>query len=531
MPNTIRNAGAGLAFALLAGLLGCGHTGEPAASAILRRGLSGEPSTLDPASVADSFSNEVAQDLYEGLTAESTNGDVIPGVALSWTVDPSGMEYTFQLRPDARWSNGKPVRASEFVASWRRVVDPKQGSPVADDLRLIAGASAIISGTAPASSLGVEAPTDSVLIVKLEKPAPYLPQLLTHVAACPVYSDSSARSHDPNTWISNGPYVLSGWSPGTSVKISQNPFYWDRKSVHIPRVEFQVISDENSQYARYRAGQLDMTDTVPPNAVGEIRKELPTELFIAPFLATAYYGLNLSSGPLASNVKLRQALAMAIDRKHLIAALAFGQQAAYGFVPPGTWNYTSQSWQWKNLGDAERVAEAKRLYAEAGYSISAPLHLRVLFNANPVIRNTAVMVASMWKETLGIETALADEEYRVFLQTRHDKSRWEVARLAWTADYDDATDFLDIFRAKSANNDVDYANRSFDALLDEAARSVELARRRRLLEASEQMLLADYPVLPLYFFVSKRLIKRFVLGVQLNPLNHIYSKELTIQDH
>jgi oligopeptide transport system substrate-binding protein len=521
-----------IGLALHAVLCSCGHGGTAVTvPEVLRRGLGGEPSTLDPSTAADNFSQEVLRDLYEGLTSESPTGDVIPGVARSWDIDPTGTQYTFQLRPDARWSNGKPVRAQDFVAAWRRVVDPKRASPVADDLRLIAGAASIISGSLPANELGVYARSDDVLVVKLEQPAPYLPQLLTHSATYPIFSDTNASSHDPSTWISNGPYVLSGWSPGTTVELNQNPSYWDRANVHIPHIEYQVVIDENSQLARYRAGQLDMTDTVPANAVAALTAAHPTELLISPFLATAYYGLNLSAPPFANNLKARQAIAMAIDRKQLVAALAFGQAGAYGFVPPGTWNYTSQSWPWRDLGDAQRIAEAKRLYAQAGYSANAPLHLRLLYNANPVIRNTAIIIASMWRDTLGVDTVLSEEEYRVFLQSRHDKSRWEVARLGWTADYNDASNFLDIFREHSGNNDAAYINPAFDALLDEAARTADPGRRRQLLESSEQTMLADYPVIPLYFFVSKRLVKPFVLGVQPNPLNRVASKALHLIAH
>jgi oligopeptide transport system substrate-binding protein len=433
-------------FILVAGLSGCGHSPNPADSTTsLHRGLSGQPSTLDPAGAADNFSLEVLQDLYEGLTTESPSGEVIPGVASRWSVDASGKRYTFVLRSDARWSNGKPVRAQDFVAAWRRVVDPKQGSPVADYLRLIHGAPSIIAGSAPATDLGVNAPSDDVLIVDLEQPAPYLPQLLTVAAAYPIYSDASARSHESRTWVSNGPYVLTGWLPGTAVELTRNPNYWDRKNVHIPRIEY-LISDENSQFARYRAGQLDLTDTVPASAIPLLRSQRSAELIIAPFLGTAYYGLNLSAPPFAASLKLRKAVSMAIDRKRLVNALGFGQTAAYGFVPPGTWNYTAQSWSWEELSDYERVAEAKRLYAEAGYSAKTPLRVRVLFNADPLIRNTAIIIAAMWKETLGIDTSLGEEEYRVFLDSRHDKSRWDIGRFGWTADYNDASNFLDTLR-------------------------------------------------------------------------------------
>jgi oligopeptide transport system substrate-binding protein len=304
--------------------------------------------------------------------------------------------------------------------------------------------------------------------------------------------------------------------------------YWDRANVHIPRVQYFFVADENSQLAQYRAGQLDMTDSVPANAMLGLRNSHSNELVIAPFLATAYYGLNLSKPPFAANAKLRQAIAMAIDRKRLVESLAFGQSEAYGFVPPGTWNYTPQSWPWKELSDAQRIAEAKRLYAEAGYSVNVPIHLRVLFHSNPVIRNTAIIIAAMWKETLGIDTILTEEEYRVFLQSRHDKSRWDVARLGWTADYNDASNFLDIFRRRSTNNDAGYENPAFDALIDQAARTADPVNRRHILESSEEIMLADYPVVPLYFFVSKRLVKIYVHGVKSNPLNRVDSKALQI---
>ena len=515
---------------LVVGILGCSQAQTPANTAeVLHRGLSGEPATLDPAEAADTFSYEVMDDLYEGLTTESPSGAVIPGVASSWTVSASGTQYTFQLRPDAQWSNGNPVRAQDFIAAWRRTLDPKQGSPVADNLRLILNAPAIIAGKSPVSALGVEARGDSVLIVNLEQPAPYFPQLLSHSAAYPIYTDASARSHAPATWVSNGAYVLAGWSPTTAVALAKNPHYWNRAAVQIPRVEYVVASDSYAQFVRYRAGALDMTDTVPENAVAKLRHEHSTEFVTAPFLATAYYGLNLTAGPCKANLPLRQALSMAIDRTRLVESLAFGQTPAFGFVPPGTWNYGSQSWAWKDLGDAERVAEAKRLYAAAGYSSRAPLHLRLLFNSNPAIKHTAIVVASMWREVLGIETELVDEEYRVFLQSRHDRSRWDVARLAWSADFNDASNFLDTLRAHSSNNDPGYANAEFDNLLDSAAGNADAGRRRELLEKSERLMLTDYPLVPLYFFVSKRLVKPYVQGVVANPMNHIRSQALVMQ--
>jgi oligopeptide transport system substrate-binding protein len=518
-------------FPLLALQFACTQHTERSDETTLRRGLSGEPASLDPAAATDNFSTQVIQDLYEGLTAESPTGEVVPGVASSWSVDQSGTKYTFQLRSNARWSNGKPVRAQDFVMSWQRVLDPKQNSPVSNDLRLIAGAAAIISGRLPPTSLAVSAPSDNVLIVNIEEPAPYFPQLLAHSAAFPIYSETSARTHDARDWVSNGPYTLSRWRPGTSLELTANIAYWDHLNVKIKNVEYQIATDQNSQFAAYRSGQIDMTDTVPVNAIGSLRKERPKELVIAPYLATAYYGLNLGAYPFQGNPKLRGALAMAIDRPRLVNALALGQISAYGLVPPGTWNYESQHWEWERLSDTDRIAEARRLYQAAGYSIEAPLRLRLLFNSNPAIKQTAIMIAAMWKEALGIETELIDEEFRVYLQSRHEKNKWEVVRLAWNADYNDASNFLDIFRSNSLNNDTGYSNPVFDRLLDDAAKSADPENRRALLENAERLMLADYPALPLYFLVSKRLVKPYLVGVKPNPLDRVASKTLIILPH
>jgi oligopeptide transport system substrate-binding protein len=497
----------------------------------LRRGIGGEPSSLDPAAATDNFSGQVIQDLYEGLTRESSSGEVVPGVASTWDVDPSGTKYTFHLRPNASWSNGKHVLASEFVASWQRVLDPKQGSPVSTELRLLKGAAAIISGKMAPTTLGVVAQSADVLIVNLEQPAPYFPQVLAHSAAFPIYSDSSARSHTAISWVSNGPFILSSWLPGTVIRLKRNAAYWDHSNVQLDSVDYQIAPDQNSQFAAYRAGQLDMTDTVPSNAIESLRKELPQELVIAPVLATAYYGVNLDAPQLQGNLKLRKALSMAIDRRRLVASLALGQTPAFGLVPPGTWNYEPQQWNWESLSDSDRIAEAQRLYANAGIAGSTPLRLRLLFNSSPSIKQTAILVAAMWKEVLGVETVLSDEEFRVFLESRHDKQKWDIVRMAWTADYNDASSFLDILRSNSSNNNTGYSNPLFDRFLDEAARTADSSIRRGLLANAERSMLDDYPVIPLYYLVSKRLVKPYVVGVKPNALDRVDSKALSLRPH
>lgn len=497
---------------------------------ILRRGIGGEPASLDPGLALDSFSFEVIRDLYEGLTTESPTGEVQPGVAASWSISPTGTQYTFKLRNNAKWSNGKIIRAQDFVSAWRRVVDPKHASPVADLLRPIAHAAEIISGRLSPTLLGVYATQDDTLVVQLEQPAPYFLQILTHSATFPIYSEESAAAHSAQNWVSNGPYVLSSWTPGSSLKLTKNPQYWDRDEVRIDRVEYLPIADDNSELRQYRAGQLDVTQSVPSSALPLVRTEYSSELLVAPFLGTVYYAINLHSRTFSSNIKLRQALAMAIDRRALEGTiLIFGQIPAYGFVPPGTWNYEPQSWQWKSLSDPERIAQARGLYGAAGYSYSKPLHLRLLYNESPAIKKITIAIASMWRETLGIETELIDEEYRVFLDSRKDRTRWDIVRLGWVADYNDAGNFLDIFRSGSPNNDAGYANTDFDTLLSTAAATPDSSYRKGVLEQAESLMLSEYPVMPIYFYSSKRLIKPYVKGARTNPLNKLYSKYLFIQ--
>lgn len=519
-----------IAFGLLIAIWGCKPHEQPedqsTAKTILRRGIGGEPSTLDPARAVDTFSFEVIRDLYEGLATESPDGVVEPGIAESWTISPDGTKYTFAIRKNAKWSNGAPIRAQDFVSEWRRVVDPKQASPVADLLRPIANAAAIISGKLPPNELGVHAPSNNLLVVQLSQPAPYFLQLLTHSATFPTYSQNRAPD-ESKAPVFDGPYVLSSWTPGAEIKLAKNPAYWDEQHVKIRYVEYIPIADENAELLQYRAGQLDITQSVPPGALPLIQKEFPTELLVAPYLGTVYFALNVRLTSPLSNQKLRQALAMAIDRQELKRTiLIFGQRPAYGFVPPGTWNYDQQNWPWTELRSSARIAEAQRLYAESGYSTSNPLRIRILLNSNPEVKKLAVAIASMWKEVLGVNSELIDEEYRVFLDSRKDTSRWEVARLSWVADYNDAGNFLDIFRSGSPNNDPGYSNPDFDRLLDAGASTPDSSLRKALLEKAENLMLSQYPIIPIYFYSSKRLIKPYIKGARTNPLNRLYSRHL-----
>lgn len=507
-------------------------TAPAAGNPTLHRGLGGEPGSLDPALAGDSFSSAILRDVYEGLTTAGPDGSIVPGIAESWTVSEDGTRYVFKLRRDAKWSNGEPVRAEDFLRAWKRELDRGTGSPVVDDLRIIAGAKEIIAGRAFPDALKVTVAGPDELVVILEAPAAYFLELLTHSALFPIYSDEAAKSHGGASWVSDGPYVLKSWTPGGSIELGKNPNYYARDSVAIPNVEYVPVPNDQSELQRYRAGQLDITESVPTAAAATLRKEQPQELKVAPYLATAFYVFNLRRAPFKNNHELRQALTMVIDRRILLTSiLPFGQNPAFGLVPPGTSNYTPQTWGWADWPDAQRVAEAKRLYAKAGYSTRTPLRLRLLYNSNPAIKQLAVAVSSMWKEELGVETDMHEEEYRSYLADRKDTTQWDLVRFAWSGDYSDATSFLDIFRKGSPNNDAAYDNAQFDTLLNDAERTVDIAARRAQLESAERMMLEDYPVLPLYFLSSKHLVKPYVHGYYSSPLNRVYTRYLSLGPH
>jgi oligopeptide transport system substrate-binding protein len=493
----------------------------------LRRGIGGDPSTLDPGYAIDSFSLEIIRDLYEGLVSERADGSISPGVASDWTVDPSGRIYVFTIRPNAKWSNGMPVTAYDFIKSWRRVIDPSNASPASEILQPIANALQIIKGDLRPDALAVSASDSRTLRVRLEQPAPYFPQLLTHAATFPVFSDASTKTHNASEWVSNGPYVLARWVPGSKISLTKNDFYWNHDFIAIKVVDYIPSADENSELRQYRAGQLDVTQSVPVGALASIRRDIPNELLVAPFLGVAYYAMNVRTDGLLRDPRLRQALAMAIDRKKLQATLlTFGQAPAYGFVPPGTWNYRSQNWEWMEQEKSAREDQARRLYYEAGYTKIRPLKLRLLYNSNSSIKQVSIAITAMWNEVLGVETELVEEEYRVFLDSRKDPKRWDIARLAWAADYNDAGDFLGTFQSNSPNNDSGYSNPSFDSLIDQAAKTADSDQRRKTLEKAEKLMLDDYPVVPVYFYCSKRLIKPYVIGAKTNPLGRLYSQHL-----
>jgi len=507
-----------------------------AAEQVLRRGNGSEVQTLDPHKAEGVPASNILRDLYEGLTIEKPDGTVIPGAAESWEISDDGKVYTFKIRKNARWSNGDPVTAGDFVYGLRRSVDPATGSQYSQILAPILNAEAIIAGKKPVDSLGVEAIDDSTLKITLKAATPYLLGLLNHSTTYPVHKGSVEKNGDkfsrPGKLVGNGAYVLKEWVVQSQVVLVRNPMYWDNDNTIIEKVIYLPIEESSAELKRYRAGEVDITGSIPTSQYNWIKKNLPGELHIAPTLGTYYYGFNLTRPPFKDNLKLRKALSMAVDRDILTEKITkAGEVPAYGWVPPGVNNYTSQQLDYAKLSRAERIKKAKQLYREAGYSKGNPLTVEIRYNTSEGHKKVAIAISAMWKMNLGVKTKLINEEWKVFLQNRKQKKLTQVFRGGWIGDYNDAFTFAELMQSNHGINDSGYNNPEYDKLLEQAATESDMKKRRGILEAAERMLLKDHAIMPLYFYVSKHLIKPYVKGYEPNILDHTYTKNLWIVKH
>ena len=521
----------------LGALSGCSrsHTGTPAGgeahdTSVLLRGLGAEPDSLDPQKARADEAQRVLRDICEGLTTLDKSGAAAPGIAASWEVSPDGKTYTFHLRHDAKWSNGEPVVAADFVGGLRRLVEPDTASQYAEVVDVIVNTGDIVAGRKPPESLGVSAPDAYTVIVNLNNPAPYLPGLLAHPSTCPVEPVALSNDKDayarPGNLPSDGPFVLSQWVHGSYISLTRNRYYWNDAATRLDGVKYLITTDENAELTLYRADQLDITDVIPRAQYGWIRAHLEDQLHIAPELGVYFYGFDLQRAPFNGDARVRRALAMSIDREKLAQlVLRSGEMPAYGWIPPGVTDYTSQSPDYRSLTMAQRIAEARKLYAAAGYSAAKPLRFELRYNTEEIHTELAIAIASMWQQALGAQVTLRGEEFRSLMQDI-DQGDVQMFRSSWIGDYNDAYTFAQYFKGGFGVNLTHYSNPAYDSLLTRAAAEVDPAKRRGYLEQAEQVMLQDQPVIPVYFYVSKHLVKPRVTGWYSDIMNVTYSKDL-----
>ncbi len=496
---------------------------------VLRRGNGEEPRTLDPHLTQGVPAANILRDLFEGLTTEAPDGDIIPGAAVRWNISADGKEYTFYLHRDLKWSNGDDLNANDFVYSLQRSADPATASNNANMLLPIVNAAEVISGLLPPEQLGVTVLDDYTLQIHLVDATPYFLGLLTHPIAYPVHKASVEELGDrfarEGNLVSNGAYILQRWDPRAQIVLIRNPYYREAEKSLMDTVVYVPIEDLNGEINQFRAGELNWTYEVPNNQFSWLQKHYSQELVVSPWLGSFYFGFNLSREPFIENPDLRRALVLAIDREVLTEKVTqFGEEPSFALVPPGIGDYQPAIPEYAGWTQQQRLEEARRLYEQAGYSTENPLRTEIRYNSSENNKKLALAVASMWKQELGVIATLVNEEQKVFLQNREQKALTEVFLGGWTSDYNDPYSFLELFRSGEARNDFAYSDTSFDALLEEIAKERSPDRRNRMMREAERLLLEDNPIVPVYTYVSKRLVDPHVRGWQSNVMDHHYSR-------
>jgi oligopeptide transport system substrate-binding protein len=499
----------------------------------LHRGLSSDPESIDPHKARSVQAAEVLRDIGEGLVAYSATGELVGAAAESWSISDDGLTYTFNIRPEARWSNGDSVTAEHFVFSLRRLVDPATAAFYAQAVAAIVNAEAIIASEMAPSDLGAVVADDGSLVITLERPTPYLLSLLTHPSTFPVHPGSIAEHGTtftrPENLLSNGAYRLDAWEPGSVLKLIRNEQYWNNAETSIEAVNYHVLTQEMTELNRYRAGEIDITGSIPPDSFEQVREQYRDQMHIAPYLGVYYYGYNLTKPPFAGNAALRQALSMAIDRETLVEKVTGrGEAPAYSWVPPGVSNYDPRRLSFADMTQDERNAAARRLYRDAGYSEDRPAQIELRYNTSDTQQRIALAVQSMWRDVLGVETTLINEEFQVLLANMREAETTQVFRSSWIGDYNDAHTFLSVLQGGSPSNMPRFANDEYDDLMRRAAEQVDPLARQLYLEEAERVLLGEHAVIPLYFYVSKHLVSPRVRGWGDNVLDYHYSQHLSL---
>ena len=475
----------------------------------LRRGLGPEPDSLHIHQAQGLAAINLLRDIREGLVTFDERGELVPGQAESWQVLDGGKRYRFSLRQDARWSNGDPVTAGDFVRAWHRAFTPETGAATAGLLKDVHNADEILKGKEEIESLGIAAIEPGVLEISLNEPAPWILEILAHPVSFPLHSTAM---DDPLHGPVNGPFLLTDWTPRASIKLERNPGFHAVTAVHFDSVEYFPIEEPSAELSRYRAGELDATETIPAGRFEWLRKNLAADLRVHPYLGTFWLGFNFKHPALGHSPELRRALALAINRGILVnTVLGAGELPGWSVVPPGIGGYQPVQMASSRMSQQEREAEAARLLEQSGFGTHEPLLLELRYNTSGVHRRVAVAVSAMWKQVLGVNTQLVNEEWKVFVNNRRMGVVTEVFRGGWIADYADPTSFLDLFIGGGLLNNTFYENTNFNMLMKSAEISSGSARME-LLGQAEAQLMKDMPVIPLYYYVSRHLVRSRITG-------------------
>ena len=501
------------------------------ATGYLHYGNGAEPQGIDPHLVTGVPESHIVRALFEGLAVKNPiTLEPEPGVAERWEISPDGTVYTFFINPQAKWSNGEPVTASDYVWSWERALHPETGSLYAYMLFPVVNAEKFASGAIDDfAEVGIKSLDAQTLRISLNAPTPYFLQLMDHYSTFAVHpetvlkfggmSDRFTLWTRPENIVSNGAFTLKEWSLNRQIKVEKNPHYWDKSSVALEGVYFYPTENVVSEERMFRSEQLHVTQGIPLGKIPNYRAVQNSPYVQAPYLGTYYYLINTKKPPV-DDVRVRKALSYSIDRDTLTrTVLRDTAIPAYSITPPDTLGYNPPK---LFSFDPE---QARALLAEAGYPDGQGWPgLEITYNTNEDHRKIAVAVQQMWKDELGIDVSITNQEWKVYLNTVS-QGEFQVARRGWIGDYVDANNFLDLFLANGGNNNTGYANAEFDdIILNQAPKAASREERYQLFFQAETMMMQEMPIIPFYTYTSKRLIHPSVSGIYPNIMDSLNLK-------
>lgn len=504
--------------------------------------LGADPKTIDPQLNSAVDGSTIIHNAFEGLMREDEKSQIVPGTAESYEVSDDGTVYTFHLRENAKWSDGKPVVAGDFVYAWKRALNPEVAAEYAYQLFYIKNGEAYYNGEGKAEDVGVKAIDDKTLEVTLEAPVPYFLSLASFPTYFPVRQDVVEGNEEkwtlnPDTYISNGPFKMSDWKSKESITFVKNENYWDAENVKLETLEVKLIDDEITYLNAFKSGEIDIIESPPQAEIPTLLDEGTAKIY--PYLGTYFYVINLSdeakkvdpkAAEALSNPKFRKALALAIDKQLIVDKVAQGgQAAAASYVPAGILDSAGNEFKKEYLPATGDIEQAKKLLSEAGYpnGEGAPT-ITLTFNTGQGHQMIAQAVQDMWKTNLGINVELKNEEWAVFQDTRNN-FQYSIARHGWIADYNDPMTFLDMWTTGNGQNNSGYANAEYDKLISQAKVELDDAKRTELLRKAEDMLMEDLPILPIYYYTNVLCIDQNVKGTYKSPLGQMEFRDAYVE--
>ncbi len=504
----------------------------------LVRGNGAEPQTLDPTLGEGVPGAMIRGDLFEPLMRTDRDGKVVPGQAASYTISDDQKVYTFKIRKDAVWSNGDKVTAKDFAYSFKRAVDPKTAAPYAWYVKIlgIENASDIVAGKKSPDTLGVKALDDETLQITLAKPIPYLLKGLAHGVMAPI--PQKAVETFGNKWtqpaniVTNGAYRLKEWVVNEKIVLEKSDNYYEKETVKIDKVTYLPIPEFSTEYNRYKAGEIDVTSSdVSGPIYKEMKKTHPDEVKTYAQLGTYYYYLNMKKKPF-DDVRVRRALSYAIDRNLITEkVLGSGQIPAYTFVPDGTDGYVAPIPEYKTWSQKQRDEAAVKLMTEAGITPQKPLAFELLYNTSENHKKIALAISSMWKKVFkgAVKVTLKNQEWKTYIEEKK-AGHYEVARAGWIGDYNEPSTMLDLLTKGHSSNNSFYDNPQYDALMNKARTTLDDARRNALYAEADMIMAKDMPIIPIYHYVTNRLVKPYVKGYPTaNPLDKLKTQFMSVE--